>query len=128
MSYTTPESLKARGLEILKILCVDKAFDKMPGVLDSNVEAYHDDAPALVGREIFISHFQHILTAVPDMSYEIYDSVAELDKGGKGGRVWIFSRLSGLPKGIQKDTIDMFDIDGKGQLVRMKDVQRAITQ
>ncbi|KAF2164486.1 hypothetical protein M409DRAFT_25364 [Zasmidium cellare ATCC 36951] len=128
MSFTTPESLKARGLEILRILCVDKAFDKMPGVLDPNVEAYHDDEAALVGRDNFISHFQHLLTAVPTFSYQIYDSVAELDKGGKGGRVWIFSRLLGLPKGIQKDTVDMFDIDGEGRLVRMKDVQRLVAQ
>lgn len=128
MSVTTTEALRARGLEIINILCVDKVWDKMASVMAPNVEAYHDDGEALVGRDHFISHWQKAASALPDMAYHVYDLVAELDKVGKGGKVWVFSRITGLPRGIQKDTIDMFDIDGNGQLVKTKDVQRAIAQ
>lgn len=65
---------------------------------------------------------------MPDLSCRFYDLVAELDNGDKRGKVWVLFRITGLPRGVQKDAIDMSDNDWNGQLVETKDVQREIAQ
>lgn len=44
-------------------------------------------------------------------------------------KVWVYARISGLPNGEVKDTVDMLEWDEKGEkLIRAKDVQRTIQQ
>ena len=125
MSYNTTEALAARGKHIITVMCITKDFNEMSNVLASNIEALHDDNPALVGADHFVSHFKAILEKVPSFTYEIHDVIAQLDAKG-GGKVWVYATLSGLPGGAKKDTVDMMDIDADGKLLKTKDVQRLL--
>jgi hypothetical protein len=55
--------------------------------------------------------------------------IAEMDgNSGAGGRVWIFSCITGNNGNHRIDSVDMMTINGEGKIVKSKDVQRALEE
>ena len=67
-----------------------------------------------------------VLEFIPDFKTELIDIIAEVNGDRKGGKVWTFSRVTGLPGGQSKDSVDMFKFDENGLATSFKDVQRAL--
>lgn len=127
-AYNTVEALRARGREILDIILVRKDTQAMCSVLSKELICLHDDDEPLVGSETLIQRWLVVLKHVPDMTYDIREVIAQLNDDKPGGKVWAFSRVSGLPGGVKKDSVDMLQIDGHGRAVFMKDVQRVVEE
>ena len=124
--YTTPLTLLSRGLEIFNAICVTKDVKTLIPLLSPGLRAFHDDHPAITSRDDFLAYYSQILTMAPNFKAEVLDHVVQVDEEGGGGKVWIFARLSGLPGGGAKESVDMMVIDSEGLLVRTKDVQRGV--
>jgi hypothetical protein len=46
----------------------------------------------------------------------------------EGNKVWLFSKITGLPGGVFKDSVDRSVWDEEGKFVETKDVQRVLEQ
>jgi hypothetical protein len=57
---------------------------------------------------------------MPDFKIEVMNAIQE------GNKVWLYSRISGLPGGVVKDSVDMTLWSDEGKLVETKDVQRVV--
>ncbi|KAH7048406.1 hypothetical protein B0J12DRAFT_700276 [Macrophomina phaseolina] len=89
--------------------------------LSPNFVSKHADEPETTTLQEFITKWQTAI--VPSMKVEVLDSVAEVE--GDKGKVWIYSRLSGVP-GVQfVDSVDIMEWSGD-VCVSTKDVQRVV--
>lgn len=111
--------LKAHAIAALDEICNKRDFEKATTYLDPDMIQYHDDS-TIKGAETFINTFKQILQHVPDFHLKVIDAVVE------GNKVWVFSKISGLPNGDVKDSVDMLHFNDEGKLVMAKDVQRSV--
>ena len=126
MSYATPDALKTRAQEIIGGLKNTSVLDT---VVAPNVKLIHDDEPAIEGKEAFIKVWEAAVEHIPDMKMDIRDSIAEVSPNG-GGKVWFLSTFTGVPGesgNVNKESVDLLEIDSEGMLISMKDVQRTMT-
>lgn len=117
------KDLKTPTIEFLNIWCNEKNVEKGLTYLHQDMTAVHDDdAPRSLDN--FIAGWKYIITSLaPEFKYDTKDIMQE------GNKVWVYARISGLPNGEVKDTVDMLEWDEKGErLIRAKDVQRNIQQ
>jgi predicted SnoaL-like aldol condensation-catalyzing enzyme len=63
--------------------------------------AYHDDMSAVKGADAFVQGWTQLIQYMPALKMEIKEAIQE------GISVWVYSRISGLPGGIEKDYVDM---------------------
>ena len=117
-----PKDLKAHAIELLNIWCNEKDIGKGIPYLHPSVTQIHDDEPPIQGADTFVARWKEFLKFVPDFKMDIKDVIQE------GNRVWIFSRISGLPDGVVKDSVDMTVFDEDGKLLHTKDVQRVVEE
>ncbi|MCJ1445683.1 MAG: hypothetical protein MMC23_006188 [Stictis urceolatum] len=125
---TTTANLKSIARRLLETLCNQRDFDVVRELFAPETSFTHDDLPPTKTRDEYLAMFTGLLKVMPDFHYGINDMVAELDESGKGGRVWVYARISGLPGGEVKDSVDMTRFDDSGKMVECKDVQRSIEQ
>ena len=65
-----------------------------------------------------------ILKVAPNIKVEILDTVAEVIEDG--GKVWMLSRITGMPDAEEKESVDMMVFNSEGIVVASKDLQRAV--
>ncbi|KAK7709076.1 hypothetical protein SLS57_008801 [Botryosphaeria dothidea] len=87
--------------------------------------AIHSDNPPSATWDDFLAKWQKTLTFMPDFHIDIVGAVAEVDEDTQKGKVWVFSKMNGLPGGKTQDSVDMMDW-ARGICVRSKDVQQII--
>lgn len=96
--------------------------------LSPEFKLYHDSKmlPEGGGREPFLALWGKMASSMPELHMEIHDAIAEVDDAEKGnGRVWLYSKITGLHGGVEKLSVDMMKFEG-GLLVEVVDVQRAL--
>ncbi|KAF4965517.1 hypothetical protein FSARC_6697 [Fusarium sarcochroum] len=89
-----------------------------------NLSVSHDSYPPTQGAEQFLSGWEKAKQFMPHFRMEVVDMIAEVDTSGAGGKVWIFSKVSGAKGGAEKDSVDMISINGEGKVWKTMDVQR----
>ncbi len=57
---------------------------------------------------------------MPECKIEVKDAIWQANK------VWLYSRIGGLPGGVMKNSVDMTMWSDEGKLLEMKDVQRVV--
>jgi len=131
MSATNPNTaaaLKSIARASLEALCNEpRNFTLSRFMLADTVEIQHDSHPPTTDPDVFTTNFQEILKIIPDFHMQIKDIIAEVDESGVGGgRVWVFSRITGIQSKMQVDSVDMMTINSQGKVVKSKDVQRKL--
>ena len=123
----TSSAYKNRCFSFLDILCNDKDLEKAAKYLAPGCILIHEDFPAVKGAEAFIDNWDKNLSTMPRYSKDIQDMVVEFDPEERGiARVWVYSRISGLPNNEVRDSIDMMRFTPDGLFLESKDVQRPI--
>lgn len=122
----TATELKSTARTLITAICNDRNLDLAKSHNATSISMTHDDNPPITSVDDFLANWQKLLTFMPDFHLEILDMVAEVGEKTQGGKVWVFSRIKGLPGGVKKDSVDMMDFDADGKFVRSKDVQRVI--
>ncbi|KAH7222583.1 uncharacterized protein BKA55DRAFT_697357 [Fusarium redolens] len=127
-SPTTCDALKQIARDFLRSLNdpkqVNLGFEKARNLATDDVSVTHDSYPSTNGIGAFLSGWAKAKQFMPKFDMEIIDMVAEVDAGGAGGRVWVFSKISGGKGGEERDSVDMMCIDATGKISKSKDVQR----
>lgn len=95
-----------------------------PYLSASALRITHDSFPSVTSRAAFLDGWDKAPAAMPEFHMELIDAVAEVDSAtGAGGKVWIFSKISGAADG-ERDSMDMMRINEGGLIVESRDVQR----
>jgi hypothetical protein len=96
--------------------------------LSPEFKLYHDSKllPDGGGRDAFLVLWSKMASSMPDLHMEIRDAVAEVEDAEEGnGRVWLYSKITGLHGGVEKLSVDMMKFE-KGVLVEVVDIQRTL--
>lgn len=96
-----PTNLKKRATDLLYLLCNEKDLSKGAAYLDANMIQYRDDRLPVVGAEQFLETWGKAIQAMPDFQIEVKDVIQE------GNKVWAYCKISGLPGGVEKNSVDM---------------------
>lgn len=134
---TTPITinfLKETGKSIYLALCNKprpESFVDLPlfqQYLSPDFKLYHDSnlLPPGGGRDAFLALWGKMASSLPDLHMDITDAVAEVEDAEQGnGKVWLYSKLTGLHGGVSKLSVDMLKFE-RGLLVEIVDVQRTL--
>ena len=117
----SPRDLKAHAVEFLD-RCKEKNLSKGATYLHKSMTAYHDDNPPVKGAGQFIAGWTKAIQFIPNFKIEVKDAVKD------GNKVWLFSKITGLPGGVFKDSVDRSVWGEEGKFVETKDVQRVLEQ
>ncbi|OKL64502.1 hypothetical protein UA08_00469 [Talaromyces atroroseus] len=110
--------LKARALEFMDLMSNKRDFDTAAQYIHPDV-VQKNALKELRGKEALLTNFKTMTTVrAPDFHVDFIDSVRE------GNKVWAFVRVSGLPGGIVKDSIDITEWSDDGRLLYATHVQR----
>ncbi|KAF4448022.1 hypothetical protein F53441_8495 [Fusarium austroafricanum] len=90
----------------------------------ADISVSHDSYPPAHGIEQFLASWAKARQSMPNFQMKVVDMIAEMGSSGAGGRVWVFSNMSGGKGGEERDSIDMMCINADGKVYQSKDVQR----
>lgn len=94
----TLAQLKQRVAAFFNILCVEKNMKSplLREYVDTTFSAHHDDGPATEGGlDSFVGQWEGLLKILgPELSIEIFTTIAEIDADQKGARCWSFGRVN----------------------------------
>ncbi|KAF5591807.1 hypothetical protein FPANT_5557 [Fusarium pseudoanthophilum] len=127
-SPTTCNALKQISRDFLRSLNDPKqvalGFEQARSLTTNDISVTHDSYPSANGIDAFLSGWAKAKQFMPKFNMEIIDMIAEVDIGGAGGRVWVFSKITGGKGGEERDSVDMMCINAEGKISKSKDVQR----
>lgn len=127
-SPTTCNALKQIARDFLRSLNDPKqvtlGFEQARSLTTNDISVTHDSYPSANGIDAFLGGWAKAKQFMPKFHMEIVDMIAEVDAGGAGGRVWVFSKISGGKVGEERDSVDMMCINAGGKISESKDVQR----
>lgn len=127
-SSATPARLKSLARQMVATLCNthDYASPFLTAHMSPAFSAVHDGGAPSADRAAFLAQIGGAMAKMPGFHAEVLDVVAEAGEGGRA-KVWVFSRMSGFPGGVVKESVDMMEWEGE-VLVRGRDVQRTVVE
>ena len=117
----TTKDLKTPTLKWLEVWCNEKNVEEGLKLIHPSMTMTHDDGPTR-DRETYVAFWKYLIASVaPNFKYKAIDAVQD------GRKVWVYARITGLPGGEAKDSVDMFEWDEQGEkMLKAKDVQRTV--
>lgn len=115
-----PCNLELRATNILTTLFSDPANTSIHGLIAPTIRVEHGDESPTYSVESYLSRFSNAIARYPNLSFDVKEACADEMQM----KVWVRSEISGLPRGMVKESIDMLYFDEHGMLVGSVDHQK----
>ncbi|CRG89197.1 hypothetical protein PISL3812_06233 [Talaromyces islandicus] len=112
--------LKARAIFFMDLMSNKRGFEEAAQYVHPEV-VQQNGKKEFRGKETLLANFKAMTTTIaPDFHVDFIDTVRD------GNKVWAYVRVSGLPGGVVKDSVDITEWSDDGRLLFAKHVQRVL--
>ncbi len=115
---------------ILESLCNTRDFSHLERYVSAEVRVHHDDPDGedeqqnrlVTSRDDLLQNWTRTLQQTPNLHVDVKEACVDETQL----KVWVRSEMTGFPRGVHKESVDMMTFNEQGVLVESVDCQRVL--